>query len=244
MPKNLIRFERLMYLALAISVVSTGLGIIQEARADWARFVASARYLPLALAGISVIGLLIWFTARRRKNWARWCLTALFILNISFLLSNVVFPQSRSMFGASATTSNISIVEYVVQATAFYFAFTGDARQAFNSAQSVIAIEHSHASRTAGFVWLIALSIAAGAALIAFPLFIFVGGMTCDLKCNLLTPLSFILLPVALTIGAIIGWARRSRDSIVKLVAWSLAPPLVDISLFFVGLALTDILPI
>jgi hypothetical protein len=79
MPVNIIRFERLAYLSLAISMLSVvldnsmGPGTHQPL---WATVIA-------VVATTLIGGALIWATARLRKNWIRWVYTTLVVLGVA-----------------------------------------------------------------------------------------------------------------------------------------------------------------
>ena len=232
-----------MYAALAIKLASFGYGIVEATKTDW-RFVPFlASRVLVAVVDLTVTALLIWLTARRRKNWARWCLVAL-LCPALFLLSNLVFPQFRYLLRAAGNVNSVALATWLLQAIALYFAFTGDARPIFASKDVTLRSDQRRTSRAIGLIWLVILSVAAASSLISYPMFIFLGTTMCDLKCNFLTPLAFISLPFALTVGAIVGWSRRSRDKTGKLIAWSLIPVATDVCLFFVGGALRDVLPL
>lgn len=70
--------------------------------------------------------LMIWLTARRRKNWARWLLLILALLGL---------PAYVHMFGRMISVDFLagllSSVQCVVQAIAFVLLFSGNARDWF-----------------------------------------------------------------------------------------------------------------
>lgn len=69
MPKSIVWFERLAYLSLLLSILSQAL--------HWsmvrAAFSQNSYIYPVSAAiTLAVQVMLIWLTARRRTNWARW----------------------------------------------------------------------------------------------------------------------------------------------------------------------------
>jgi hypothetical protein len=79
MPINMIRFERLAYLSLVISLVAI---VLDNATPN------GAKLGPVALAVVVVVvfafgGALISATARLRKNWLRWVYAGLFTLGVA-----------------------------------------------------------------------------------------------------------------------------------------------------------------
>lgn len=73
MPTNIIRFERLAYFSLALFWMSSWLDTDLSAAASVA--------LCIVVGAPSM--LLIWLTARRRKNWGRWTLSILSVASIA-----------------------------------------------------------------------------------------------------------------------------------------------------------------
>jgi hypothetical protein len=73
MPANIARFERLAYLSFALFLLA---GYLDQDY-DPAGFVATG----VLFGSISI--LLIWLTARRRKNWARWVYSILSAMGIA-----------------------------------------------------------------------------------------------------------------------------------------------------------------
>ncbi|HEY3638394.1 MAG TPA: hypothetical protein VGK90_09600 [Rhizomicrobium sp.] len=68
----------------------------------------------------------LWFAVRRRKNWARWVLFVSYIISLPLVfLDPAMFSVRQLPLTAIELSSNI------LGAVAFYFLFTGDARQWF-----------------------------------------------------------------------------------------------------------------
>ena len=78
MPKNVMRFERFMYLSVLIELISTAL--------DRGTTTISKHAIGMvALSTAFFLGsfvLCIWLAARRRKNWARWAFFCVFVIGL------------------------------------------------------------------------------------------------------------------------------------------------------------------
>lgn len=90
----------------------------------------------VAVAVVMVVMLAIflpffWLTVWRRKNWARWLLFILFVapMPILFLDPLLFRPDHRPMIVAG-------LVSFLAEALAFFFIFTGDAKQWFQAKNS------------------------------------------------------------------------------------------------------------
>jgi hypothetical protein len=121
MPSNVARFEQLMYLSLGIGVIASTLSwswnVAQAAAMGGASFVLFVQVFVLAF-----MVLMIWLTARRRKNWARWLLLILALLGLPAYVH--IFGR---MMSAGFLAGLLSSVQFVVQAIAFVLLFTGNA---------------------------------------------------------------------------------------------------------------------
>ena len=121
MPRNVARFEILMYLALVMAVL---IGIF-----DFNRFAPTlgAGLIVGTVSGVVVLTtLLVWAAARRRQTWARWFLLALFIVGMpGYTMSFLEFAQG------SILTAAMGIMRVLLSAAALYYVFTGDAREWF-----------------------------------------------------------------------------------------------------------------
>jgi len=118
-PKNILRFELLLYLSILLDLLSAaflgrdrlvGLGSATEARV-------------LLIAALIVIAecFFVHLAARKRKNWARWTLLAVQVLSfLSYLNPAGVGPTTAEM--------TVSVISTVLAAIGLYFSFTGDAK--------------------------------------------------------------------------------------------------------------------
>ncbi len=123
MPKNVRRFEFLMYAALAVFL----------AWLAWLFWVFRVNPFPQFLPEIGVLLMwwsfeifLIWQAAHRRRNWARWILFVLFILETAVLTFNTV-----QAYQADTKIQYVLLLVRALEGLAYFFAFTGDARAWF-----------------------------------------------------------------------------------------------------------------
>ncbi len=111
LPKNVLRFEVLLYLSLTLDALS----------------VAFQDRTPSAAAGlILLLVYFVWLAAQRRKNWPRWALAAALVLSI-ISLAQVIGDSGLQL------DSGIEIVSCILTAAGLYFSFTGDAQGWFNA---------------------------------------------------------------------------------------------------------------
>jgi uncharacterized membrane protein YeiH len=125
-PKNVLRFEVLLYLSLLIDSLSAAL--LDRTPADMSD-AAEANVNLIAVVLVAFFLFLVWLAARHRKNWARWVLVAALGLSVLSLLDS---------FGSCGMTlaTALDVVSTALTAAGIYFSFTGDAKGWFNS-QSV-----------------------------------------------------------------------------------------------------------
>jgi hypothetical protein len=125
-PKNVLRFEVLLYLSLLIDSLSAAL--LDRTPADMSD-AAEANVNLIAVVLVAFFLFLVWLAARHRKNWARWVLVAALGLSVLSLLDS---------FGSGGMTlaTALDVVSTALTAAGIYFSFTGDAKGWFNS-QSV-----------------------------------------------------------------------------------------------------------
>ena len=123
-PRNVLWFEVLLYLALTLDSVSAAF----RDRTPKAEMTAQMIDVDTVMAA-GMILLLVYFVrlaAQRRKNWPRWVLTAALVLSVISLV--LVIGQNGVQF-----ESGIEIVSCTLAATGLYFSFTGDAVGWFNA---------------------------------------------------------------------------------------------------------------
>jgi hypothetical protein len=94
MPKSIAWFERLAYLSLVVGGVSLALhwSLVQSA------FGRDSYIYPIsATITLGVQVMLIWLTARRRTNWARWMWIVLNFATAGFALYGAVMGTDRGV---------------------------------------------------------------------------------------------------------------------------------------------------
>ena len=122
-PKNVLRFEVLLYLSLLIDSLSAAL--LDRTPADMSD-AAEANVNLIAVVLVAFFLFLVWLAARHRKNWARWVLVTALGLSILSLLDS---------FGSGGMTlaTALDVLSTGLTAAGIYFSFTGDAKGWFNS---------------------------------------------------------------------------------------------------------------
>jgi hypothetical protein len=123
MPRDVLRFEILLYVSLLLDCVSAALFGIGADEASEA-----SRAFVNVLSAIIIVALfvMVWLAARQRKNWARWTLFGFFVLTLVLYVASF----GDVSFGVS---SIIDVISLVASAFGFFFAFTASARQWFKT---------------------------------------------------------------------------------------------------------------
>jgi branched-subunit amino acid permease len=124
LPKNVLRFEVLLYLSLMLDALSDAF----RDRTPNADMTEQAIMAVTIITGCMILLLLyfVWLAARQRKNWPRWVLAAALVLSIISLIE-VIGESGVQLYSA------IEIVSCVLTAAGLYFSYTGDARGWFNA---------------------------------------------------------------------------------------------------------------
>jgi len=119
-PDNVVRFERIIYVAWALAVILTlyEWGALSQGGSGTAPWIWMAE-LILILGGEVWW---IWLIARRRKNWARW--TGIVLLVIAF--PNYLYFLTAK-FQTAPILASAYLINTVLWYVPFYFLFTGDA---------------------------------------------------------------------------------------------------------------------
>ena len=124
LPKNVLRFEVLLYLSLTLDALSVAF----QDRTPSAEMTESMITTATVMAACLILLLVyfVWLAAQRRKNWPRWALAAALVLSIISLVQ---------IIGDSGVQldSGIEIVSCILTAAGLYFSFTGDAQGWFNA---------------------------------------------------------------------------------------------------------------
>ena len=123
LPKNVLRFEVLLYLSLTLDALSVAFQDRTPSVEMTESMITTATVMAAGL--ILLLVYFVWLAAQRRKNWPRWALAAALVLSIISLVP---------MIGDSGLQldSGIEIVSCILTAAGLYFSFTGDAQGWFN----------------------------------------------------------------------------------------------------------------
>jgi len=124
-PSNVVGFEKLMYFALGVEVISAILQWNQVMDLVPSNREAS---MEAAIVAYSTNVLFIWLVARRRKNWARWAM-----LIGKSLGCAITLPLLGSL---PFFVSVLTCVTWLAEIVAFVLIFTGNSREWFDSTPS------------------------------------------------------------------------------------------------------------
>jgi len=124
LPKNVLRFEVLLYLSLTLDALSVAFQDRTPSTEMTESMITTATAMAAGL--ILLLVYFVWLAAQRRKNWPRWALAAALVLSIISLVP---------MIGDSGLQldSGIEIVSCILTSAGLYFSFTGDAQGWFNA---------------------------------------------------------------------------------------------------------------
>ena len=122
-PRNVLWFEVLMYLSLALDALSVAFQDRTPSDDMTDQMIAVATLMAACL--ILLLVYFVWLAARRRKNWPRWALVAALVLSVISLVQ--ILGD-----GGLDLASGIEIVSCALTAAGLYFSFTGDAQGWFN----------------------------------------------------------------------------------------------------------------
>ncbi|MBV8925242.1 MAG: hypothetical protein JOZ74_07705 [Bradyrhizobium sp.] len=124
LPKNVFRFEVLLYASLMLDALSVA---VQD-RTPSADMTDQMIMAATLVAGGMILLLLyfVWLAARHRKNWPRWVLAAALVLSVISLVQ-VIGENGLEL------DSLIEIVSCALTAAGLYYSFTGDAQGWFNA---------------------------------------------------------------------------------------------------------------
>lgn len=117
-PRNVLWFEVLLYLALMLDSVSAAF----RDRTPKANVTAQMIDVGTVMAAglILLLVYFVWLAAQRRKNWPRWVLTGALVLSVISLV--LVIGEKGMQF-----ESGVEVVSCTLAAIGLYFSFTGDA---------------------------------------------------------------------------------------------------------------------
>jgi len=124
LPKNVLRFEVLLYLSLTLDALSVAFQDRTPSVEMTESMIATATVMAAGL--ILLLVYFVWLAAQRRKNWPRWALAAALVLSIISLMQ-IIGDSGLQL------DSGIEIVSCILTAAGLYFSFTGDAQGWFNA---------------------------------------------------------------------------------------------------------------
>jgi peptidoglycan/LPS O-acetylase OafA/YrhL len=124
LPKNVLRFEVLLYLSLTLDALSVAFQDRTPSVEMTESMITTATVMAAGL--ILLLVYFVWLAAQRRKNWPRWALAAALVLSIISLVQ-IIGDSGLQL------DSGIEIVSCILTAAGLYFSFTGDAQGWFNA---------------------------------------------------------------------------------------------------------------
>lgn len=120
-PRNVLRFEVLLYLSLALDALSMP---FREAMFNSVEAMPESAAKLVTAAMILGFTALVWLAARYRRNWARW------VLVVAVVLSAISTVGDITMGGVDVGNAE-DLVSAVLSGLGLYYSFTGDARDWF-----------------------------------------------------------------------------------------------------------------
>jgi O-antigen ligase len=117
-PRNVLWFEVLLYLALTLDSVSAAFRDRTPKAGVPAQMIDVDTVMAAGL--ILLLVYFVWLAAQRRKNWPRWVLTGALVLSVISLV--LVIGEKGVQF-----ESGVEVVSCTLAAKGLYFSFTGDA---------------------------------------------------------------------------------------------------------------------
>jgi branched-subunit amino acid permease len=124
LPKNVLRFEVLLYLSLTLDALSVAFQDRTPSAEMTESMIMTATVMAAGL--ILLLVYFVWLAAQRRKNWPRWALGAALMLSIISLVQ-IIGDSGLQL------DSGIEIVSCILTAAGLYFSFIGDAQGWFNA---------------------------------------------------------------------------------------------------------------
>src|SRR5882757_576191 len=124
LPRNVLWFEVLMYLSLALDALSVAFQDRTPNAEMTAQMIPVANVMAACLLVLLVY--FVWLAARGRKNWPRWVLAAALVLSVISLLE-VISANGIQLDSA------IEVVSCALTAAGLFFSFPGDAAGWFNA---------------------------------------------------------------------------------------------------------------
>jgi hypothetical protein len=124
LPRNVFRFEILLYASLILDALSVAFG-------DRSATTGNSEQTIMAQSVVSgcvilLLLYLVYLAARHRKSWPRWVLAAALVLSVISLITAV---DDNGL----ALDSGIEVVSCVLTIAGLYYSFTGDAQGWFDA---------------------------------------------------------------------------------------------------------------
>lgn len=123
LPRNVVRFEIMLYLSLTLDALSVAFQDRTPNAEMTEQMITTATVLAACL--ILLLVYFVWLAAQRRKNWPRWALAAALVLS-AIQLVQIIGDTGLQL------DSGIEIVSCILTAAGLYYSFTGDAVGWFN----------------------------------------------------------------------------------------------------------------
>src|SRR5260370_17287059 len=117
-PKNVWRFEVLLYASLTLDALSVAFQD-RTPRADMTEQMINVATV-MAACLILLLVYFVWLAAKRRKNWPRWALAAAGVLSVIQLMQ-IIADSGLQL------DSGVEIGSCILTAARLYFSFTVDA---------------------------------------------------------------------------------------------------------------------
>jgi protein-S-isoprenylcysteine O-methyltransferase Ste14 len=122
-PKNVLWFEVLLYLSLALDALSVAFSDRTPTAEMTEQLIMTGSMMAAVL--ILLLVYFVWLAAQRRKNWPRWALMASLVLSVISLVQ--IIGESGVQLD-----SIIEIISCALTAAGLFYSFTGDAKGWFN----------------------------------------------------------------------------------------------------------------
>ena len=123
-PRNVTRFEVLLYASLMLDCLSVAVQDRTPSGEMTDQMIATSTLLAGGM--IALLVYFVWLAAQKRKNWPRW------VLAVALVLSAISLVQIIGDRGLELDSA-IEMISCALTAIGLYFSFTGDARGWFNA---------------------------------------------------------------------------------------------------------------
>jgi drug/metabolite transporter (DMT)-like permease len=123
-PRNVQRFEALLYASLMLDSLSVAVQDRTPTMETTEQMITTGTLLAGGM--ILLLVYFVWLAAHWRKNWPRWVLMAALVLSV-ISLAQILGEKGLELDSA------IEIVSCVLTTFGLYFSFTGDAKGWFNA---------------------------------------------------------------------------------------------------------------